>query len=132
MELWQRFTENSRRSVLLAHDLAARSGATQIGGAHMILGIIGLGEGQAFQRLQALPDLPELTAKLEQMASEAPTGDSENVSFTPAAQRALTRAYQKAKEEDEDSQIKTRHILAGLLQESEAAEALREAGLTED
>jgi ATP-dependent Clp protease ATP-binding subunit ClpA len=128
MELWQKFSVNARKTILIAHD---GCDGRLISSARISLGLIGLGEGKAYKRLAALPDLPGLVISLEELAAQAPSAEADNISFTPDAQRVISRAYHIAKEEDAD-QLETRHLLAGLLQESEVGSVLREAGLTEE
>lgn len=128
MELWQKFSVNARKTILIAHDGCY---GRLISSARIALGLIDLGEGKAYKRLAALPDLPGLVFNLKSLAAQAPQAEPDNVSFTPDAQRAITRAYRVAKDEEAE-QLETRHLLAGLLRESEVGDLLREAGLTEE
>jgi ATP-dependent Clp protease ATP-binding subunit ClpA len=128
MELWQKFTGNARQSVLRAHDRARQQETCLISPAHLLLGLVAIGRGEACERLQTLPDLPGLIEQCEALAAESPPGDPENVTFTPEAQRAITRAYLTAKEEGSEN-IGTRHLLAGLMQESSLRDLLRDAGM---
>ncbi len=118
MELWQRFTSRARRAVLMAHDEAARMGAPLISTEHLLLGLLRLGEGAALDVLERLNiDVERLRTDLRrQMDAAGPSEASEEVSFTPEAQRVLTRAYQEAKALG-DYHIGTEHILIGLLRE---------------
>jgi ATP-dependent Clp protease ATP-binding subunit ClpA len=130
MDLWDRFSSNLREVVTYANE-RAQAGGLQINAAQVVLGIIRVGEGKAAQRLQTVPDLPSLITELERQATLAPPAEKDNVTFTPEVQRALTRAYMLAKDE-ESHEVETRHLLAGLLQEAEIAQTLREAGLNEE
>ena len=118
MELWQRFTSRARRAVLMAHDEAARMGAPLISTEHLLLGLLRLGEGAALDVLERLNiDIERLRTDLRRQMDAAGTAEaSEEVSFTPEAQRVLTRAYQEAKALG-DYHIGTEHILIGLLRE---------------
>ena len=122
MELWQRFTSRARRAVLLAHDDAARMGAQLISTEHLLLGLMRLGEGTATELLERLGiDLDRLRTDLRRhMDTTAATEATGDVSFTPEAQRVLTRAYQEAKQLG-DYHIGTEHILIGLLREGRGA-----------
>ncbi|MEN6544576.1 MAG: ATP-dependent Clp protease ATP-binding subunit [Armatimonadia bacterium] len=122
MELWQRFTSRARRAVLMAHDEAARMGAQLISTEHLLLGLMRLGEGTASELLDRLGlDLERLRTDLRrQMEATAPGETSKDISFTPEAQRVLTRAYQEAKQLG-DYHIGTEHILIGLLREGRGA-----------
>jgi ATP-dependent Clp protease ATP-binding subunit ClpC len=118
MELWQRFTSRARRAVLMAHDEAARMGAPLISTEHLLLGLLRLGEGAALELLERLNiDIERLRTDLRrQMDAAGPSEASEEVSFTPEAQRVLTRAYNEARQLG-DYHIGTEHILIGLLRE---------------
>ncbi|MHB8997338.1 MAG: ATP-dependent Clp protease ATP-binding subunit [Armatimonadota bacterium] len=122
MELWQRFTSRARRAVLLAHDDAARMGAQLISTEHLLLGLMRLNEGTASEILERLGiDLDRLRTDLRRhMDSSGPAEATGDVSFTPEAQRVLTRAYQEAKQLG-DYHIGTEHILIGLLREGRGA-----------
>ncbi|MEI6499801.1 MAG: Clp protease N-terminal domain-containing protein, partial [Armatimonadota bacterium] len=122
MELWQRFTSRARRAVLLAHDDAARMHAQLISTEHLLLGLMRLGEGTASDILERLGiDLDRLRTDLRRhMDTSGPGEVTGDVSFTPEAQRVLTRAYQEAKQLG-DYHIGTEHILIGLLREGRGA-----------
>ena len=122
MELWQRFTSRARRAVLLAHDDAARMGAQLISTEHLLLGLMRLGEGTATELLERLGiDLDRLRTDLRRHMDTGGAAEvSGDVSFTPEAQRVLTRAYQEAKQLG-DYHIGTEHILIGLLREGRGA-----------
>ena len=123
MELWQRFTSRARRAVLMAHDEATRMGAQLISTEHLLLGLMRLGEGSATDLLERLGiDLDRLRMDLRRhMEAGADPGEiSDKVTFTPEAQRVLTRAYQEAKQLG-DHHIGTEHILIGLLREGRGA-----------
>lgn len=133
MELWQRFTSRARRAVLLAHDEAKRAGAPQISGECLLLGLLRLGDGPTHDLLAShVSDLEALVAELraDLPHTEAPTSD--DISFTPEAQRALARAYEQAKEL-RHGHVHTQHLLLGLMVEDEQAHVLLHArGVTLD
>ncbi len=122
MELWQRFTHRARRAILIAHDEASQMRMHLIGTEHLLLGLIRLGEGMAAEILRSLDvDLGQLRADLRRnidMGSE--DQPSNEISFTPEAQRVLQLAYGQARELD-DHHIGTEHILLGLAREGRGA-----------
>ncbi len=122
MELWQRFTHRARKAILIAHDEASQMRMHLIGTEHLLLGLIRLGEGTAADILGHLNvDLSQLRADLRRsidMGSE--DQPSNDISFTPEAQRVLQIAYAQARELD-DQHIGTEHILLGLAQEGRGA-----------
>ncbi len=122
MELWQRFTSRARRAVLMAHDEAQRMGMQLISTEHLLLGLMRLREGVAAEILESLDlDLDRLRSGLRrQMEAEVGGEGSSEVSFTPEAQRVLSRAYAEARQLG-DYHIGTEHILLGLLREGRGA-----------
>lgn len=118
MELWQRFTSRARRAVLMAHDEAQRAHSNLIGDEHLLWGLLHLETSTAGTLLQELGvDLEALAAEVRTLTATPPTAaQTDEVSFTPAAQRALTRAYREAKELG-NYHLGTEHLLLGLLQE---------------
>jgi ATP-dependent Clp protease ATP-binding subunit ClpC len=122
MELWRRFTSRARRAVLMAHDEATRMGEQLISTEHLLLGLVRLGEGTATEILERLGiDLDRLRNDLRrQMEAVGPAEATSDVSFTPEAQRVLTRAYKEAQQLS-DYHIGTEHILIGLLREGRGA-----------
>ncbi len=122
MELWQRFTHRARRAILIAHDEASQMRMHLIGTEHLLLGLIRLGEGMAAEILRSLNvDLGQLRADLRRnidMGSE--DQPSNEISFTPEAQRVLQIAYGQARELG-DHHIGTEHILLGLAREGRGA-----------
>ncbi len=122
MELWQRFTHRARRAILIAHDEASQMRMHLIGTEHLLLGLIRLGEGMAAEILRSLNvDLGQLRADLRRnidMGSE--DQPSNEISFTPEAQRVLQLAYGQARELS-DHHIGTEHILLGLAREGRGA-----------
>ncbi len=122
MELWERFTVRARRAVLIAHDEASQMRMQLIGTEHLLLGLIRLGEGMAAEVLRALDvNLDQLRAELRrhmEMGSEDEPTDE--ISFTPEAQRVLQLAYTQARDL-RDQHIGTEHILLGLIGEGRGA-----------
>jgi ATP-dependent Clp protease ATP-binding subunit ClpC len=122
MELWQRFTHRARRAILIAHDEASQMRMHLIGTEHLLLGLIRLGEGVAAEILRTLSvDLGQLRSDLRRnidMGSE--DQPSNEISFTPEAQRVLQLAFAQARELS-DHHIGTEHILLGLAREGRGA-----------
>lgn len=122
MELWQRFTHRARRCILIAHDEASRSHQHLIGTEHILLGLTRLGEGLAADILRHLG--VDLEALRDDVSAMAPAGEelrpSNQIAFTPEAQRVLQLAYGQAQEMG-DHHIGTEHILLGLAREGSGA-----------
>jgi len=122
MELWQRFTVRARRAVLIAHDEAAQMRVQLIGTEHLLLGLIRLGEGTAGEVLRALDvSIDQLRADLRRhMSMGSDDEPTDEISFTPEAQRVLQLAYAQARELN-DQHIGTEHQLLGLVSEGRGA-----------
>ncbi|MGC9318711.1 MAG: ATP-dependent Clp protease ATP-binding subunit, partial [Armatimonadota bacterium] len=122
MELWQRFTHRARRAILIAHDEASQMRMHLIGTEHLLLGLIRLGEGMAADILRSLNvDLGQLRSDLRRNIDMGSQDQPSNeISFTPEAQRVLQLAYAQARELS-DHHIGTEHILLGLAQEGRGA-----------
>ncbi len=115
MELWQRFTFRARRSILIAHDEATQMHVRLIGTEHLLLGLIRMGEGGAVEILRSLDVDPsrihaELRHSMEMGSEDEPTNE---LSFTPEAERILRLAYQQAREMNQ-AHIGTEHLLLAL------------------
>jgi len=84
MELWERFTSEMRRVVLVAHDEAQRRQQQEISSAHLALGLLRVCPSDA--------PPPALREELERLAGDGPAGPNGESSFTAEAQRVLARA----------------------------------------
>lgn len=132
MQLWERFTARARRAVLMAHDEARRTGAKLISGQHLLVGLLRLPEGAAHDLLSTrVGDLSALLAEAREGLGPAAEPLTEDVSFAPEAQRALTRATEEAKAAQSPN-VGTEHVLLGLLREDPPTrELLAARGFTE-
>jgi len=122
MELWQRFTVRARRAILIAHDEASQMRMQLIGTEHLLLGLIRLGEGTAAEILRALDvGIDQLRADLRRhMSMGSDDEPTDEISFTPEAQRVLQLAYAQARDLS-DQHIGTEHVLLGLVSEGRGA-----------
>lgn len=132
MELWNNFSEHTKQAIVHAHTWAVVHNRGQINSAELVLGLVQVGEGEGYDRLKALSDLPGLVGRLEEIAASAPSGNSGEISFTADAQRVLSRAYEAAQAELGPNEVTTRHLLLGLLRESDIRQMLLHAGLSEE
>ena len=135
MELWQRFTTRARRVVVSAHSEALSLGDPLIRSEHLLMGILGLGEGCAIEALRAAAvDLEALSADVQKHLAKTSQGEAltqGDLSFTPEAQHVLQAAYSESKRL-KDSHVGTEHLLIGLVQSGSgpASRLLRRHGLT--
>ena len=116
--MFERFTVPARRVVVLAHEEAGALGHGHIGTEHLLLGMIGEGEGVAARALEACGVTPEAARReVEEMAAPAATAP-ETLPFTPRAKKVLELSLREAHELGH-ADIRTEHILLGLVREGQ-------------
>lgn len=127
-----RFSERAQRVILIAQEEAKRLNHDYVGTEHILLGLIALGEGIAWQVLTNLNvDLRRVRNEIENMVG---VGDNMmllgEVPFTPRAKKVLEYAVEEAQHMGH-AHIGTEHILMGLIREEEglAARVLDNLGL---
>jgi ATP-dependent Clp protease ATP-binding subunit ClpA len=130
--MFERFTDQARRVVVLAQEEARMLGHGYIGTEHILLGLLSEGEGQAAQALAALEI--SLEAAREQVAEIIGEGTGQpagHIPFTPRTKKVLELSLREAQRLG-DGYIGTEHILLGLLLEGEgvAAQVLERLGAT--
>ena len=129
--MFERFTDRARRVVVLAQQEAAGLNHDYIGTEHLLLGLIGEGEGVAARALGGLGISQDaVRQKVEEMVGrgkEAPP--SGHIPFTPRAKKVLELSLRESLQLGHDY-IGTEHILLGLIRESAgvAAQALVQLG----
>ncbi|MBW3664226.1 MAG: hypothetical protein KY469_14090 [Actinobacteria bacterium] len=122
--MFERFTEQARRAVVLAQEEARRLHHDYIGTEHLLLGLIKVGDGAGATALTELG--VSLTAVRHQVESivgpgrHVPVG---HVPFTPRAKKVLELSLREAQQLGEDF-IGNEHVLLGLLREGEGLAAL--------
>ena len=118
--MFERFTDQARRVVVLAQDEAQLLGHGYIGTEHILLGLLAEGEGLAAQALAAL-EIGLDTAR-EQVAEILGEGSGQppsgHIPFTPRTKKVLELSLREAQRLG-DSYIGTEHILLGLAREGE-------------
>jgi ATP-dependent Clp protease ATP-binding subunit ClpA len=127
--MWQRFTESTRRVILMGQEEAGKMGSGYVGTEHLLLGLLVESECVAGQLLQKL----DLTADfVRDTIREVPEPQNRGVEpkLTPGAKRALELAADEARRM-RHSYIGTEHLLLALLRERDglAAEILLDVGL---
>jgi ATP-dependent Clp protease ATP-binding subunit ClpC len=118
--MFERFTDQARRVVVLAQEEARLLGHGYIGTEHILLGLLAEGEGLAAQALAAL-EIGLDTAR-EQVAEIIGEGSGQppsgHIPFTPRTKKVLELSLREAQRLG-DSYIGTEHILLGLAREGE-------------
>ncbi|GAB4456271.1 MAG: hypothetical protein OHK0029_13870 [Armatimonadaceae bacterium] len=124
--MWHRFTPELQETVRQALCAADNDSRKDISTRHLLMGLCHVRTGRATQILDRLHARP-----FEGSAPTEPGTDSGERSLTPAARKAVHRAYAEAVAWGEQS-IGGEHLLFGLLRtsESEASALLDQAGVT--
>jgi Clp amino terminal domain, pathogenicity island component len=128
--MFERLTDRARRVMDLAQDEARRLQHTYIGTEHLLLGLLGEGEGVAAQALESLGiGLAAARQQVEQIVGRGQQAAPEHIPFTPRAKKVLGLARREALQLGHHY-IGTEHILLGLIREGDgvAADALAALG----
>jgi ATP-dependent Clp protease ATP-binding subunit ClpC len=121
--MFERFTDQARRVVVLAQEEARALGHAYIGTEHVLLGLLSEGEGLAAKALGALEiTLDAARAQVAEMIGEGTGQPSGHIPFTPRTKKVLELSLREAQRLG-DSYIGTEHILLGLAREGEGVGA---------
>jgi ATP-dependent Clp protease ATP-binding subunit ClpC len=121
--MFERFTDRSRRAVVLAQEEARMLSHNHIGTEHILLGLLADRESVAARTLQSLD--VTLEAAREQVkeiigeGQQAPTG---HIPFTPRAKKVLELSLREALSLGSET-IGTEHLLLGLVTEGDGVGA---------
>jgi ATP-dependent Clp protease ATP-binding subunit ClpA len=117
--MFERFTNEARRAVILAQEDARLLGHGYIGAEHVLLGLLQEGTGIAAQALESLGITHEAARQqVEQIVGRGQGQPGGHIPFTPLAKKALQLSLREALHLG-DNYIGTEHILLGLVRESE-------------
>src|SRR5260221_910172 len=125
------FTQRARKVLSLAQEEVQRFQYDYIGAEHLLLGLVGEGEGVAAKVLSNLGvELKEVRDAVEAMIGRGDPIVPGELGLTPRAKKVLELAVDEAHRLNHHS-IGTEHLLLGLLREGEsiAAEALQSLGV---
>jgi ATP-dependent Clp protease ATP-binding subunit ClpC len=117
--MFERFTEQSRRAVVLAQEEARLLNHNYIGADHLLLGLIHEGQGPAALALAAAG--VTLDAAREQVVAVSGRGQEPrtgHIPFTPAVKKSLELSLAEATAA-ESYHIGTGHLLLGLIREGD-------------
>jgi ATP-dependent Clp protease ATP-binding subunit ClpA len=121
--MFERFTDQARRVVVLAQEEARLLGHGYIGTEHILLGLLAEGEGLAFQALASLGiSLDAAREQVAEIIGEGAVQPSGHIPFTPRSKKVLELSLREALQLG-DSYIGTEHILLGLAHEGEGVGA---------
>jgi ATP-dependent Clp protease ATP-binding subunit ClpA len=121
--MFERFTDRSRRVVVLAQEEARLLGHNYIGTEHLLLGLIAEDESVAARTLRALgitlDSAREQARQVVGPSHEEPTG---HIPFTPRAKKVLELSLREALSL-KSGYIGTEHLLLGLVTEGKGVGA---------
>jgi ATP-dependent Clp protease ATP-binding subunit ClpC len=121
--VFERFTDRSRRAVVLAQEEARLLNHNYIGTEHLLLGLVHEEEGVAARTLRSLGvSLESVRHQVEEIVGTGESSPSGHIPFTPRAKKVLELALREAQRLGHNH-IGTEHILLGLLREGEGVAA---------
>src|SRR5690349_23979113 len=121
--MFERFTDRSRRVVVLAQEEARMLSHNYIGTEHILLGLIHEGEGVAAKALESLDiSLEAVRGQVEDIIGQGQQAPSGHIPFTPRAKKVLELSLREALQLGHNY-IGTEHILLGLIREGEGVAA---------
>jgi ATP-dependent Clp protease ATP-binding subunit ClpC len=117
--MFERFTDNARRAIVLAQEQSRDLGHDYIGTEHILLGLLAVTDGLAAKVLTASGvDLARTRAKVEDVIGKGQSQPVSHIPFTPRAKKVLELSLREALALHHNY-IGTEHILLGLLREGE-------------
>ena len=121
--MFERFTERSRRVVVLAQEEARMLDHNYIGTEHLLLGLIHEGDGIAAQAIESAGlSLDVARVEVERMIGRGGSAPYGHIPFTPRAKKVLELALREALALKK-SYIGPEHILLGLIREEDGVGA---------
>lgn len=121
--LFQMFTAEGRKVVVLAQDEARRLNHNYIGTEHLLLGSLAYEGSIAARALGALGiTLDEAREQVEGIVGHGEEGAVAQAPFTPRSKKIFQLAEREALQLDHDY-VSTEHVLLGLVRESEGVAA---------
>ncbi len=121
--MFERFSDRSRRVVVLAQTEARRLDHNYIGTEHILLGLISEGEGVAARALESLGiSLDAARQQVEEIIGQGQQVPSGHIPFTPRAKKVLELSLREALQLGQNY-IGTEHILLGLIREGDGVAA---------
>ncbi len=121
--MFERFTEQSIKVIMLAQEEARRLGHNFVGTEQILLGLIGEGTGIASKVLKEHGvNLKDARNEVEKIIGRGSGFTPAEIPFTPRVKRILEISLEEARKLDHNY-IGTEHLLLGLLQDSEGVAA---------
>ncbi|MGH9118905.1 MAG: Clp protease N-terminal domain-containing protein [Acidimicrobiales bacterium] len=117
--MFERFTDESTRVVVLAHEEARLLNHGYLGTEHILLGLVREGHGVGATAIASLGlTLDDVRRQVKEIIGEGSSSPGRNIPFTPRAKRVLELSLSEALSLGHHD-IGTEHILLGLIREGE-------------
>jgi hypothetical protein len=117
--MFERFTTQSRRVVVLAQEEARMLDHNYIGTEHLLLGLLNEGQGSAARALQAMDvTLQAVRDQVIEIIGRGQAQPSGHIPFTPRAKKSLELSLREALQLG-DGYIGTGHLLLGLIHQGD-------------
>jgi ATP-dependent Clp protease ATP-binding subunit ClpC len=121
--MFEQFTDQARRVVVLAQEEARRLNHNYIGTEHLLLGLLAEGEGVAAKALESFDiSLEAGRAQVQERIGQGSSGPTGHIPFTPRAKKVLELSLREALQLGHNS-IGTEHLLLGILREGQGVAA---------
>jgi ATP-dependent Clp protease ATP-binding subunit ClpC len=117
--MFERFTDQARRVVVLAQEEARLLNHNYIGTEHLLLGLLHEGEGVAAQALESFGiSLEAGRVQVEQIIGQGLSAPTGHIPFTPRAKKALESSLREALQLGHNY-MGTEHLLLGISRQGE-------------
>ncbi len=121
--MFERFTDQARRAIVLAQEEARRLNQNYIGTEHILLGLIHEGEGVAAEALGSLGiSLDAVRQQVEEIIGQGQEALSGHIPFTPRGKKVFELSLRESLQLGHNY-IGTEHILLGLIREGDGVAA---------
>jgi ATP-dependent Clp protease ATP-binding subunit ClpA len=121
--MFERFTDQARRVVVLAQEEARLLNHNYIGTEHLLLGLLHEGEGVAAKALESLGiSLEAARTEVEGIIGQGQSAPTGHIPFTPRAKKVFELSLREALQLGHNY-MGTEHILLGLIREGEGVAA---------
>jgi ATP-dependent Clp protease ATP-binding subunit ClpA len=121
--MFERFTDEARRVVVLAQEEARLLNHNYIGTEHLLLGLAHEGQGVAAKALESLGiSLEAVRAQVEEIIGQGQSAPVGHIPFTPRAKKVFELSLREALQLGHNY-MGTEHLLLGLIREGEGVAA---------
>jgi ATP-dependent Clp protease ATP-binding subunit ClpC len=121
--MFERFTDRARRVVVLAEEEARMLDHNYIGTEHILLGLIGEGEGVAAKALESLGiSLDVVRQQIEEIIGQGQQAPPDSIPFTPRAKKVFELSLRESLQLGHQY-VGTEHILLALIREGDGVAA---------